>query len=78
MYSMEDFIYADLNKACRSKDESKIKYYGAFAAALSYILYSANSNRKEGKLHGKTDLYRGLNLKKEDLVKYKVGSKTNL
>jgi len=42
---MEDFIYADLNKACRSKDESKIKYYGAFAAALSYIINNANKNK---------------------------------
>ena len=42
LYSMESFIYADLNKACRDKDPSKIKYYGAFAAALSYIIYGAN------------------------------------
>ena len=42
---MESFIYADLNKACREKDESKIKYYGAFAAALSYIIDNANSKR---------------------------------
>ena len=42
LYSMESFIYADLNRACREKDESKIKYYGAFAAALSHIIYFAN------------------------------------
>lgn len=42
IYSMESFIYADLNRASREKDKSKIKYYGAFAAALSYIIYFAN------------------------------------
>lgn len=62
MYSMESFIYQDLNNATRAKDESKIKYYGAFAAALSYIIYSANKNRVRHKLQGTTVLYRGLNL----------------
>ena len=42
IYSMESFIYADLNKASREKDVTKIKLYGAFAAALSYIIYCAN------------------------------------
>ena len=47
IYSMESFIYEELNKVCREKDESKIKYYGAFAAALSFIIHSANKNRVE-------------------------------
>ena len=47
---MESFIYEDLNRVCREKDKSKIKFYGAFAAALSYIIYSANQNRAEDKL----------------------------
>ena len=42
IYSMESFVYSDLNKACRSKDEDKIKSFGAYGAALSYIIYSAN------------------------------------
>ena len=45
IYSMESFIYAELNKTCREKDKSKIKFYGAFAAALSYIINSANQYR---------------------------------
>ena len=45
LYSMESFIYNDMNKASREKDESKIKYYGAFAAALSYIIYAASSQK---------------------------------
>ena len=60
LYSMESFIYPELNRASREKDESKIKYYGAYAAALSYIIYTANSNRKVRFLTGTTLLYRGL------------------
>ena len=50
LYSMESFIYEELNCASRDKDVSKIEYYGAFAAALSYIIYNANKNRKDKKL----------------------------
>lgn len=73
LYSMESFIYADMNKASREKDRSKIKYYGAFAAALSYIIYYANKNRKQNKLKGKTTLYRGLKLYQHDLDAYIEG-----
>ena len=52
LYSMETFIYSDLNRASREKDETKIKFYGAFAAALSYIIYFANTKRKDDKLNG--------------------------
>ena len=45
IYTMESFIYADMNKASRTKDQSKIKFYGAFAAALSCIIYYANSTQ---------------------------------
>ena len=67
---MESFIYPDLNRASREKDETKIKYYGAFAAALSYIIYFANQNRKTNKLKDTTILYRGLKLKQEELNSY--------
>lgn len=42
IYSMESFIYREMNKVSRNKDRSQIQYYGAFAATLSYILYYAN------------------------------------
>ena len=65
IYSMECFIYTDLNKACRDQDQSKIQYYGAYAAALSYILYFANPRTQYSKVHSKnTVLYRGLRLTK--------------
>ena len=66
LYTMESFIYPDLNRASREKDESKIQYYGAYAAALSYIIYFANRNLKVNKKKGTTRIYRGVNLTKEE------------
>ena len=76
---MESFIYSDLNRSSRIKDQSKIKYYGAFAAALSCIIYYANQNRKQDKLKGKTVLYRGLKLKQNEVDNnYKQGDTIHL
>ena len=61
LYSMESFIYAELNRACRDKNKCEIECYGAFAASLSYILYHANGKRKD-KIKGNTYLYRGLKM----------------
>ena len=68
IYSMESFIYSDLNRVCREKDKSKIKYYGAFAAALSFIINSGNKNVKK-----QTDskiLYRGVQLTQVEISKF--------
>lgn len=62
VYSMSSFIYPALNATSRKKDQNSIQYYGAFAAALSCVLYNANKNRKDQKIEGTTDLYRGLHL----------------
>ena len=67
IYSMECFIYEELNRASRDKDKLKIKYYGAFAAVLSYIIYSANSKRKSDKINGNNLFYRGIKLNPSDL-----------
>ena len=42
LYSMESFIYTHLNRACRNKDYKAIQFYGAFSAALSFIIDNAN------------------------------------
>ena len=75
---MESFIYNELNKASREKEKSQIKHYGAFAAALSFIIYSANKNRKYDKLNGKTLLYRGLKMNLNDAENYVPGTKIHL
>ena len=77
---MESYIYEDLNMASRNKDASKIQYYGAFAAALSYIISSANKNnhtRKNPRSKVQT-LYRGIKLSKQELEAYKTNSKIHL
>ena len=78
IYSMESFIYADLNKVCRQKDVSKIKFYGAFSAALSFIIHSANQNRVSNKLENSTNLFRGLKLFQREVDQFEQGSTTNL
>ena len=78
IYSMESFIYADLNRVCREKDKFKIKFYGAFAAALSYIIHSANQNRVEDKLEKTTNLYRGVKLSAAEVDQYQEGAMINL
>ena len=62
IYSMESFIFTELNRVCREKDTSKINYYGAFAASLSLIINEANDNRVEDKIENTITLYRGLKL----------------
>ena len=59
---MESFLYSEINQASRTKDITKIKYYGAFAAALSYIIFSANKKRTDGMRLTNTVLYRGLRM----------------
>ena len=78
IYSMESFIYRDLNRVCREKDKSMIKFYGAYAAALSFIINIANSNRTNYKLHKSTKLFRGVRLAQEEVDSYEQGSTINL
>jgi len=45
IYSMESFIFKEMNKASRIKDKAKIEFYGPFASALGYIIHQASSKR---------------------------------
>lgn len=42
IYSMESFIFREMSKASRAQDNAKIKYYGPYALALSYIIHCGN------------------------------------
>ena len=76
---MESFIYYDLNKASRDRNVNSIKYFGPFAAALSYILYYANSRMdNQLQLNGQNTLYRGVKLTDSELEAYQVGSRVHL
>lgn len=42
VYSMQSFVFKELNKASREKDTSKIEFYGAYASALGFIVHCGN------------------------------------
>ena len=42
IYSMQSFIFIQMNRASRDKDISKIEKFGPLAAALSYIIHCGN------------------------------------
>ena len=42
IYSMQTFIFKEMNKASRTKDTKKIKYYGPLASALSFVVHCGN------------------------------------
>ena len=47
IYSMECFIFSEMNRASRNKDIDKIKFYGPLASALSFAVHSGNKKMSE-------------------------------
>ena len=41
IYQMENFVYSELNRSCRYKDESKVKTLGPYGMALGDIIEGA-------------------------------------
>ena len=77
IYSMESFVFSEMNRASRMKDLSKIKYYGPFASALGFVIHQGN--KKETNLARKFKLYRGLQMSQSEFsTKFKIGSQINL
>ena len=77
IYTMETFLYKELNKASRTKDLDKIKFYGPFASALSFAIHCGN--KQQSSLQREFSVYRGLPISTEELnQKYKLGSTLNL
>ena len=66
IYSMQTFIFREMNRASRNKDLDKIAFYGPFASALGHILQVASSKRKV-QLDNKVTLYRGFNIQKDEI-----------
>ena len=58
IYSMESFLFKEMNRATRDKDTDKIKFFGPFASALSLIIHSGNKNFSD--LKKQFSVYRGL------------------
>jgi hypothetical protein len=66
-----------MNKASRGKDESKIKFYGALASALSFIIHCGN--QKSTELEDSFHVYRGLQIPADEMEeKYFIGNKITL
>ena len=57
IYSMESFLFSEMNRATRNKDLSKIKFYGPFASALSFIIHVGNKSNSDLSTH--FSVYRG-------------------
>ena len=77
IYSMESFVFSEMKRDSRMKNVSKIKFFGAFASALGYIIHSGNF--KNTNLGKEFTAYRGLTLPREELLhKYKKSEKINL
>ena len=65
-------IWCDPNQASREKDASKLKFYGGLAAALGFILQSANDRRRDKMMDNIFTVYRGLKISNHELIlKYK-------
>lgn len=78
IYTMESFIYRDMNKASREQDMTKLKYYGPLAATLGFIIQKGNLNKRQLD-NGQLYLFRGLQ-ENQDIVnaKYNVGNLVDL
>ena len=42
IYSLQSFVFKEMNKASREKDISKIEFYGPYASALGFIVHCGN------------------------------------
>ena len=65
IYSMQTFIFSEMNKASRTKDIHKIKFYGPLASALSMIIHCGN--HKNTGLPAEFSVYRGLQITPKEL-----------
>ena len=75
IYSMQTFIFSEMNRASRCKDVSKIKFYGPLAAALSFIIHNGNVKPTKEML----SVFRGLQIPEKELKeKYTIGNSFNL
>jgi hypothetical protein len=65
IYTLETFLFGELNNASRNADETKIDTLGPYARILSQILLNSSSKRTDldlslmKKFENGVDLYRG-------------------
>ena len=72
IYSMQSFVFSQMNRASRNKDVEKIKFYGPLASALSFIIHCGN--KQQTNLDSSATVFRGLKISREEIdSKYQVG-----
>ena len=59
---MESFIYEELNRPSREKDETIIPFYGGFIETFSRIIYNATSHLKDIEVKKSRKFYRSLKM----------------
>ena len=78
---MENFAYAELNRSCRYKLESKLPTLGPWALALSAIIDGAQSNRSVSCAYDcnkQNNLWRGGGMTRDQINEYtKMVGKTS-
>lgn len=78
LYTLDNFLFLELNKGSREGDQSKIETLGPYAAVFGSIIRSAPRHRTDipdlkNKLEVEgTDLYRGAGIKKAQIDQYKA------
>ena len=78
IYSMESFVYKEMNWATRTKDTEKISHYGPLASALSYVINCSKDEKPSSPNH-QFIVYRGLTISKSELhERYQVGERLKL
>lgn len=65
IYSLQSFVFKEMNKASREKDISKIELYGPLSSALSFVIHCGN--QKKSDLSGQFIVYRGLKVAFKEL-----------
>ena len=82
IYQMENFAYAELNRSCRYKDESKLPTLGPWACALNEIIGAAQQHRPLSCLYDcnkRNDLWRGGGITQDQINEYtQMVGKTSL
>lgn len=79
IYSMQSFVFTEMNKASRLKDSSKIELYGPLASALGFIVHQGNKQHTSLSSQTSITVYRGLNVPASELSeKYRVGGVVHL
>lgn len=70
VYSLESFLFSEINRSSREKDVGAVDTLGPFAVAISNIIENLEAKRLDRKI-GPFKCYRGLSLPNEIVDKWR-------